>query len=138
MHTNKIKTILTLLEMQNSHTHSAQNTPLYHHTHRHGTQPMRGLITLIKSDITNINIPKTINTQNTELQLVKIHINKTKHITIANTYFPPRDTTSSHYNTVYTDISHCIRLVTNIPDALLKGDGNAHSGTHALTTIEVR
>ena len=69
-----------------------------------------GLITLFKDDITitNINIPKAINTHNTELQLIKIHIGKTKHITVANTYFPPRDTAAPHYNTVDTDIAYCI------------------------------
>ena len=66
-----------------------------------------GLITLIKDTITftNINIPKA-NTHNTELQLIKIHIGKTKDIIVANTYFPPRDTTSSHYNTVDTGIAY--------------------------------
>ena len=54
-----------------------------------------GLITLIMDDITftNKNIPKAINTHNTELHLNKIHIGKTKDITVANAYFPPRDTT---------------------------------------------
>ena len=87
-----------------------------------------GLITLIKDDITftNINIPKAINTHNTE-QLIKIHIGKTKHITVGNTYFPPRDTASPHYNTVDTDIAYCIRHVTNIPDSILTCDVNAHS-----------
>ena len=73
------------------------------------------------------NSPKAINTHNTELQLIKIHISKTKHITVANTYFPPRDTTSPHYNTVDTDIAYCIRHVTNIPDSILTCDVNAHS-----------
>ena len=80
---------------------------------------------LIKSDITFINIPRTINTHNTELQLVRIHINKTKHITVANTDFPPRDTTSPHYNTV--DIAHCIQHATNRPDLMLSCDVNTHS-----------
>ena len=62
-----------------------------------------------------------------ELQLIKIHIGKTKDITVTNTYFPPRDTTSSHYNTVDTDIAYCKRHVTNIPDSILTGDVNAHS-----------
>ena len=86
------------------------------------------LITLIKDDIifTSINIPKEINTHNTELQLIKIHIGKTKHVTVANTYFPPRDMTSPHY-TVETDIAYCIRLVTNIPNSILTGNVNAHS-----------
>ena len=76
-----------------------KNTSLYHHTtirtdgeHKQGGGG--GLITLIQSDIpfTNIHISKTINTHSTELQLVKLHIGKTKHTTVANTYFPPRHT----------------------------------------------
>ena len=87
-----------------------------------------GLITLINNDITFINIPNAINTHNTELQLIKIQsIGKTKDITIANTYFPPRHTTSSQYNTVDTDITYCIRHVTNIPDSMLTSEVNAHS-----------
>ena len=31
--------------------------------------------------------------------MVKVHIKNTKHITIANIYIPPRDTTSTHYKT---------------------------------------
>ena len=87
-----------------------------------------GLITLIKDDITftNINIPNAISTHNTELQRIKIHIGKTKYITVVNAYFPPRDTTSPHYNTVDTDIAYCIRHITNIPDSILTGDVNAH------------
>ena len=56
------------------------------------------LITLIRDNITftTTDIPSTINTHNTELQMVKVHIHNTKHITIANIYIPPRDTTSTH------------------------------------------
>ena len=84
---------------------------------------------MIKDDITftNINIPKAINTHNTELQPIKIHICKTKHITVANTYFPLRDTASPHYNTVDKDIAYCIRHVSNIPYSILTGDVNAHT-----------
>ena len=58
-----------------------------------------GLITLNRDNITfaTTDIPSTINTHNTELQTVKVHINNTKHITIANIYIPPRDSTSTHY-----------------------------------------
>ena len=51
-----------------------------------------GLITLIRDNITftTTDIPSTINTHNTELQMVKVHINNTKHITIANIYIPPQ------------------------------------------------
>ena len=56
----------------------------------------------------------TIKAHNTELQMVKVHINNTKHITIANIYIPSRDTTSTHYKTADTDIQHCIQYLTNI------------------------
>ena len=48
-----------------------------------------GLITLIRDNITftTTDIPSTINTHNTELQMVKVLINN-KHITIANIYIP--------------------------------------------------
>ena len=60
-----------------------------------------GLITLIRDNITftTTDILSTINTHNTELQMVKVHINNTKHITIANIYIPPRNSTSTHYKT---------------------------------------
>ena len=57
----------------------------------------------------------------------KVHINNTKHITIANIYIPPRDTTSTHYKIADTDIQHCIQYITNIPHSVLTGDVNAHS-----------
>ena len=84
-----------------------------------------GLITLIRDNITftTTEIPSTINTQNTELQMVKVHITITKQITIANIYIPPRDTTSTHYKTVDTGIQY----ITNIPDSVLTGDVNEHS-----------
>ena len=56
--------------------------------------------------------------------MVKVHIGNTKHITIANIYIPPRDTTSTHYGTADTDIQRCI---TGIPHSVLTGDVNAHS-----------
>ena len=88
-----------------------------------------GLITLIRDTITftTTDIPSTINTHHTELQMVKIHINNTKHITIANIYIPPHDTTSTHYKTADTDIQHCIRCITGIPHSVTTGDVNAHS-----------
>ena len=58
--------------------------------------------------------------------MVKVHINNTKHITIANIYIPPRDTTSTHYKTADTDIQHCIQYIPNIPHSVLTGDVNAH------------
>ena len=88
-----------------------------------------GLITLIRDNITftTTDIPSTINTHNIELQMSKVHINNTKHITIANIYIPPRDTTSTHYKTADTDIQHCLQYITNIPHSVLTGDVNAHS-----------
>ena len=88
-----------------------------------------GLIILISYNITftTTDIPSTINTHNIEFQMVKVHINNTKHITIANIYIPPRDTTSTHYKTADTDIQHCIQYITNIPHSVLTGDVNAHS-----------
>ena len=82
---------------------------------------------LLHSLETTSHSPSTINTHNTELQMVKVHINNTKHITIANIYIPPRDTTSTHYKTADTDIQHCIQYITNIPHSVLTGDVNAHS-----------
>ena len=65
-----------------------------------------GLITPIRDNIafTTTDIPLTINTHNTELQMVNVHINNTKHITIANIYIPPRDSTSTHYKTADTTL----------------------------------
>ena len=81
-----------------------------------------GLITLIRDNITfTTDIPSTINTHNTELQMVKLHINNTKHIAIANIYIPPRDSTSTQYKTADTDIQH----ITNVPHSVLTGDVNA-------------
>ena len=68
-----------------------------------------GLITLI---------PSTINTHNTELQMVKVHINNTKNITVA---------LHTYYKTSDTDLHHCIQHITNIPQSVLTGDVNAHS-----------
>ena len=88
-----------------------------------------GLITLIRDNITftTTDMPLTINTHNTELQMVKVHINNTKHITIANIYILPRDSTSTHNKTDDTDIQHCIQYITNIPHSVLTGDMNSHS-----------
>ena len=100
-----------------------------------------GLITPIRDNITFITtyIPSTINTHTTELQMVKVHIINTKHITIANMYISPRDCTSTHYKTADTDILHYIEYITNIPHSVLTGEVNAHSslsGTHTLITTE--
>ena len=95
-----------------------------------------GLITLIRDNITftPTDIPSTINTHNIELQMVKVHLNNTKHITIANVYIPPRDNTSTHYKTADKDIQHCIQHITTIPHSVLTGDVNAHSSLwHSYT-----
>ena len=88
-----------------------------------------GLITLIRDNIifTTTDIPSTINTHNTELQMVKVYIKNTKHITIANIYIHPRDSTSTHYKTADTEKKHCIQYITNIPHSVLTGDVNEHS-----------
>ena len=97
------------------------------------------LITLIRDiTFTTADVPSIINTHNTELQMVKVHINNTKHITIANIYIPPRDSTSTHYKTADTDIQHYIQYITNIPHSVLTGDvkHTPLSGTRTLMTTE--
>ena len=94
------------------------------------------LIMLIRDNITftPTDIPSTINTHNIELQMVKVHLNNTKHITIANVYIPPRDSTSTHHKTADKDIQHCIQHTTTIPHSVLTGDVNAHSSLwHSYT-----
>ena len=99
-----------------------------------------GRITLIRDNITfcTTGIPSTINTHNTEHQMVKVHIKNTKHITIANIYILPRDSTSTHYKTADTDIQHCIHYITNIPHSVLTGDVNAHSNLWHSSTDDHR
>ena len=66
---------------------------------------MQGVESLHFDNITFTTTDKTINTHNTELQMVKVHINNTKHITIANIYVPhPRTTKqlTQTYNTAYS------------------------------------
>ena len=60
-----------------------------------------GLITYIKSDttLTHIKTPQTINTDNTEIRLLKIHTKHFKDITIANIYIAPRNTTTPRTQT---------------------------------------
>ena len=78
-----------------------------------------GLITLIRDiRFTTTDIPSTINIHNTKLQMVKVHIDNTKHTTIAIIYIPPHDNTSTHYKTADTDIQHCIHYITNIPHSV--------------------
>ena len=80
-----------------------------------------GLITLSTTDMPSTNV------YNTELQMIEVHINNTKHITIANIYIPPRNSISMHYKTIDTDIQHCIQHITDIPHTVLTGDVNRHS-----------
>ena len=42
-----------------------------------------------------------------------VHINNTKHITVANVYIPPRDSTFTHYKTADKDIQHCFAMPSN-------------------------
>ena len=51
--------------------------------------------------------------------MVKVHINNTKRITMANIYIPPRGNTSTHYKTADTDIQHCIEYITSIPHSVV-------------------
>ena len=78
---------------------------LHHYTtvradmlHKAGGGLIRDNITL-----TTTYIHSTINTHNTELQMVKVHINNTKHITIANIYIDiyPRTTKQLTLHTVH-------------------------------------
>ena len=66
--------------------------------------------------------------------MVKVHLNNAKHITIANVYIPPRDSTSTHYKTADKYIHHCIQHITTIPHSVLTEDVNAHSSLwHSYT-----
>ena len=74
--------------------------------------------------------PSTINSHNTELQMVMVYINNTEHIKIASIYIPPRDSTYTHYKRADTYIQH----ITNIPHSVFTGDVNAHSNLwHSYT-----
>ena len=66
--------------------------------------------------------------------MIKVHINNTKHITIANIYIPPQDSTPTHYKTADMDIQHCILYITHIPHSVLTGDLNTHSTLWHLNT----
>ena len=68
--------------------------------------------------------------------MVKVHLNNTKHITIANVYIHPRDSTPTQYKTADKDIQHCIQHITTISHSVLTGDGNAHSSLwHSYTDV---
>ena len=115
---NKLEELKTLIKsthadiitIQETKLTSKSNTPkVPTYTTVRADRPHKsggGLITLIRDNITftPTDIPSTINTHNIELQMVKVHLNNTKHITIANVYIPPRDSTSTHYKTADKDI----------------------------------
>ena len=130
-----------IITIQETKLSPKANTPKVHNfTTVHADrlyQAGSGLFTLIRDNITftTTDIHSTINTHNTELQMVKVHINNTKHITIANIYIPPRDSTLTYYKTADTDIQHCIQYITNIPHSNLTGDVNANSTLWHLYTV---
>ena len=70
--------------------------------------------------------------------MVMVHINNTKHITIANIVIPPWDSTSTYYKTADADIQQCIQYITNIQQSVLTGDVNAHSTLWHLYTDDHR
>ena len=132
------------LKLQETKLTPKANTPKVHNfttvrTDRLHTAGCR-LITLIRDHITftTTDIPSTINTHNTELQMVKVHISNTKHITIANNYIPPRDSTSTNYKIADTDIQHCKQYITNIPHSIFTGALNVHSTLWHLDTDDHR
>ena len=149
---NKLEELKTLIKnthadiitIQETKLTSKSNTPkVPTYTTVRADRPHKSggaLITLIRDNITftPTDIPSTINTHNIELQMVKVHLNNTKHITITNVYIPPRDSTSTHYKTADKDIQHCIQHITTIPHSVLTGDVNAHSSlcTRTLMTTE--
>ena len=105
-----------------------ESTPLHYHTHRQRAQTRRGAH---HTDQRRHNFHKHKHTQGHQHTQHRTTADqnthsKTNDITVTNTYFPPRDMTSPHYNTVDTDIAYCIRHVTNIPDSILTGDVNAY------------
>ena len=59
--------------------------------------------------------------------MVKVHINNTKHITIANIYIPPRGGRSAHYRTSDMYIRHCMQYVTDMLHSVRAEDAVAHS-----------
>ena len=145
---NKLEELKTLIKnthadiitIQETKLTSKSNTPkVPTYTTVRADRPHKsggGLITLIRDNITftPTDIPSTINTHNIELQMVKVHLNNTKHITIADVYIPLRDSTSTHYKTADKDIQHCIQHNTTIPHSVLTGDVNAHSSLwHSYT-----
>ena len=75
---------------------------------------------------TTMHYKLPVNTHTTELQLIKIHIGKTKHITVANTYFPPRDI-AHHISIPWTQTSHTAYDTSPTYQTQYSGEVNAHS-----------
>ena len=79
-----------IITIQETNLTSAANTPKVHNFTTVRADRMHkaggGLITLIRDNITFTitDIPSTINSHDTELQMVQVFINNTKHITLAN------------------------------------------------------
>ena len=67
------------------------------------TYPGRNTFVRDNITITTTDINLTIR-HNIKLQMVRLYINNTKHITITSIYKLPRDSTSTHYKTANTDI----------------------------------
>ena len=102
---NKLEELETLIKnthadiitIQETKLTSKSNTPkVTSYTTVRADRPHKsggGLITLIRDNITftPTDIPSTITTHN--IEMVKVHLNNTKHIIIANVYIPPRDST---------------------------------------------
>ena len=57
--------------------------------------------------------------------MVKVHINNTRHITIANMHIPPRDSTATHYKPADTD--NTAYSTSRTYHSVLTGDVNADS-----------
>ena len=76
------------------------NAPKVHNstTVRSTVRTAHRQVALIRDNITftTTDIPSTTNTHNTPLQMVMVHINNTKHITISNINIAPQDSTSTH------------------------------------------
>ena len=96
-----------------------------------------GLIIFVKQDIkyTELNVPKEINQNNIEMQIVKIHLNKTDHFHLANIYLPPRNSSDKNQDEIENDIDNCFTFLDTFPHILVCGDFNAHSTLwHSYTT----
>ena len=125
-------TQLDVVAIQESKLTPASRTPkIPHYTAIHTEKEHKqggGLITYIKSGTTfgYIKTPQAINTDNTEIQLLKIH---TKHLQ-GHHHSQHIHSTKKHHDTIDTtdtDITHCIQYITNLPNSIITGDVNAHS-----------